>query len=557
MKDLIYRDWAYICLILILVLASVYVVTTFNHGFFTAVDEGYFLIKLKEAYEGGIITGKSQWNLIAIHWFPYLDLTSKANSYLASCILRWFTILVFTITCCVKFRKDRVFRYFAIFLLAYFSCGQDFGLSYIPMQTCILCWALCSYLLFQYYQNRIVKAFYILTCGFCLGISGFIVITGTIALTPLFVVMIIANSKNDKALIALNLLYLLGGFILALTYVNFMVCPLIDIIDAMVETAQYFSKNGHNYDGISFLRQYVKFLCELSHMIIYIVGAFYLSSLCKNKIVSLMVYTLAILFYFILSPIMGGETVYILTICFVAIPLLFRNNISEVFSNLSEEKLLYCFLFLFPILAPLGTNCPLEVRMNNYIASWLFIFFSYEYKMEYRDFKILIVPLILLLIWPICNLIKGNLNYDNRFHFTQGYGHFSEISLSSKQAQYFNNINNIIKDYGYQPRKSVLFTTMYDYATLYAIDAVNSSNFYHTENFQFFDKSKMLAPDFIILCPYDSTLIGKELQAMPWGWPNEFDSYDIGSPESITYGLPDYILDNRKLYCRRTLKVNR
>lgn len=561
MKHILYREWVYICAAFVLVTSAAYAVSTFNRGFFTAVDEGYFLIKLKEAYEASTITGKSQWNLIAIHWFPYLDLTSKVNSYIATCILRSITILFLTTTCCIRYKKERVFRYFTIIVLVYYIFEQDFGLNYVPMQNAVLSWALCSYLLFQKYENRCAKDLLLVVCGFLLCLSGFIVVTGAIAVTPLFVIMIIVNARNNKPRIFSNLFFFVIGCFLSLVYINFIVCPLKDIYKAMMDTANYISKSGHGYDGLSFLRQYLVFSCRLSIIIIYLVGVYYISSFFKNKMVSSAIYILAAILYYVASPVMGPSTKYMLLVGVVSIPLFFSNNVISLFERLtlSEKELLYLFLFLFPILAPLGTNLPLEARLHNYIVSWLFIYFSYEYEPRFEKYHVLVAPsLILLFVMPIYGLIKLNWNYTDNFHFIKGNKNFSELSITSNQANYLNNLYEIIEKYRYQPGKSVLFTTMYDYSTLYAIDAVNSTNFYHTENFHYFDKSKMISPDFVILCPRDSAILSEELKAMPWGWPEEFDTYDIGNPETkgeLTEMLPDDLLENRKLYCRRRLKV--
>lgn len=556
MKSILYRDWVYICLVLVLSLTALYAFSTFDRGFITAFDEGYFLIKLKEAYEATAITGKSQWNLIAIHWFPYLDLTSKVNSYLAACLLRWFTIIILTITTCVLYKKERVFKYLAIYILVCYGFEPDMGLSYVPMQTSVLCWALCAYLLFQKYENRSLKAILLVVCGFCLCLSGFIVVTGAIAVTLLFVIMIIVNAKNNKARIFSNLFFFFVGCVLSLVYINYMVCPLMDIYNAMMDTAKYISKSGHGYDGFSFLRQYLVFFCRLPIVIFYLVGVYFVSSFFKNRIVSSIIYILAAILYYVAVPVMGASTKYILLVSVVSIPLLFSNNVTSLFKRVtfSEKELLYCFLFLFPILAPFGTNLYIEARLHNYIVSWLLIYFSYEYEQKFEKYRVLVMPsLILLFFMSIYGLIKLNWNYTDNSHFTKGNKNFSEISITSKQANYLNNLYEIIEKYGYQPGKSVLFTTMYDYSTLYAIDAVNSSNFYHTENFHYFDKSKMISPDFVILCPRDSAILSKELKAMPWGWPEEFDIYDIGNPErqdELTKWQPN-ILENRKLYCRR------
>lgn len=552
MKYFLYKNCIYICLILALICASVYQVSTYNNGFFTAVDEGYFLLKLREAYEMSAITGKSQWNLIAVHWFPYIDLTNKAYSNLATCILYWVSIIVYTFTSCIIYRRERFLFYLAVFFLVYFR--NDFGLNYVPMQASVLGWALCAYMLFRYYENKHIKHFLLVICGFCLCLSCFIIITGAIALFPLFLVMIIKNAEKCKSRIASNILFFFGGYFLCLLYVHFIICPLNDIIDAMKDTANYISKSGHGYDGVSFFRSYIAFSCKLMHVVFYVTGVYYVSSLLNNRFASWAVYILAVAFYYFKSPIMGEATKSVLFVSLLAIPLLFSVKLTNLFKNISEEKLHYIFLFLFPIIAPLGTNMGVEARLHGYVVSWLFVFFLYENKQEYKKYKFLIVPLFLLMLIPVYRLFRDNWNYDDRFHFTHGSKNFSSVSLTEKQMNYFNRIYRIISKYNYKPNKSVLFTTMYDYSTLYALDAVNSTNFYHTENFHYFDKSKMISPDFVILCPYDSILIAKELHAMPWGWPQDFDSYNIGNPETMdesTNMLPDNIFENRKLYCRR------
>ena len=79
MKDILKKDWMYLLLLVGLAILTFMQVANFRFGFFTAYDEAYFLLKLQEAYDMSCITGKSQWNLIAVHWFPYLDLTSKSK----------------------------------------------------------------------------------------------------------------------------------------------------------------------------------------------------------------------------------------------------------------------------------------------------------------------------------------------------------------------------------------------------------------------------------------------------------------------------------------------
>ena len=87
----------------------------FDSGFFSKADEAYCLIKCRDAYDN-IITGKSQWDLIAVRWFPYFDLTDKVSSCWSAFILLIATAFNATLSACVLARKNMIFKYLSIFL---------------------------------------------------------------------------------------------------------------------------------------------------------------------------------------------------------------------------------------------------------------------------------------------------------------------------------------------------------------------------------------------------------------------------------------------------------
>ena len=191
MKELIKLEWVYLLMIIGLAVLTFMQVSNFRFGFFTAYDEAYFLLKLQEAYDMSCITGKSQWNLIAIHWFPYLDLTSKVNSAWAGSILIWFTTIVVTITSCVLFDKKRVVKYFALAWLFLFGIGDS--IQYVSMQTAVLTWALCAFLIFNKSEIPWKKALFAILCGICLGFSLFIIIPAALVLLACVALVILIS----------------------------------------------------------------------------------------------------------------------------------------------------------------------------------------------------------------------------------------------------------------------------------------------------------------------------------------------------------------------------
>lgn len=258
MKDFFKREWLYLLMIVGLVVLTIIQVSSFRFGFFTAYDEGYFLLKLQEAYDMSCITGKSQWNLLAVHWFPYLDLTSKVNSYLASSILIWISVLMVTGVSCILYDKRRFIKYLALTWLFLFGCGG--ALSYAPMQTAVLTWALCAFMLFHHAKSIHVKATFASLCGLLLGLSAFIIIPAALVLSVLIALVIIVVYNQNWKQVLLYLSSVVVGMLVAILYIHLCICDLGQIVDAMLFAASYIGKSGYGYDGMSFVVQYVLFL---------------------------------------------------------------------------------------------------------------------------------------------------------------------------------------------------------------------------------------------------------------------------------------------------------
>lgn len=553
MKDILKREWFYLLMILGLAILSFMQVSTFRFGFFTAYDDAYFLLKLQEAYDKSCITGKSQWNLIAIHWFPYLDLTSKFNSALAGCILIWVSIIAVAVTSYVLFDKNRVIKYFALTWLFMFGLGGS--IQYVSMQTAALSWALCAFMLF--YKSDIFwkKTLYAILCGVCLGFSVFIIMPAALALLGCVALLIIIPHWRDWRRMLLYLGSGIVGVLLTCLYVHVVVCPLGDILKAMLYTATYIGKSGYHYDAASFIVQYALFFRDCLFVILAFVGSYWLSKRINNKWIGGITYVAMILVYThyqvkpIISPSMFMMSVPIL-------PFLFDNLSGFKWKDLKKaETWFYLFVFAFPIIASFGTNTALNGRIRFFVVAWLFLWFEYEFKHPLKDYKRVYAAVILLFAIPLTDTLKAYQNRDDSHHFTRGNKYFAEIALTEKQVDYFNNVYDILEEYNYQPKQSAILTALYDYCSLYAFDAVNAANYHQVQNFKYFPKEKMIEPDFIFLCKWDSIVMAKDLEELPWGWPEEFDAYYVGTPEpdgAPWINHPE--LETRTLYCRKSLK---
>ena len=235
------------------------------------------------------------------------------------------------------------------------------------------------------------------------------------------------------------------------------------------------------------------------------------------------------------------------------IPFLFGNFSNFKLDQLKNtDSLFYLFIFSFPIIASLGTNTALSSRIHCFVAAWLFLWFEYENKFKDEHYNRVLISVLLLFILPLNGVIKSYNNRDNSHHFTRGNKNFAEIALTEKQVDYFNSVYDILEDYNFKPNKSVVLTAVYDYCCLYAFDAVNASNYHQVQNFHYFPKENMIKPDFVFLCKWDSIVMAKELADMPWGWPEEFDAYYVGTPEDEKAAYVNHPeLERRTLYCRK------
>lgn len=555
MKEILKKDWPYLFLIIILTGLSVISVTGFRFGFFTAYDEAYMLLKLQEAYDMSCITGKSQWNLIAVHWFPYLDLTSKIYSCLATSILMWATIIVITITACILYDKKRIFKYLGLTFLVYFLTGS---LSYVPMQTAVICWSFCAFMLFNHFKKPWLKNIFASICGFFLGFACFIIIPAALALLGCITIMICILYWNDKK----NMFIYLGsgiiGVIFSVLYMHIFVCNINDIVDAMMFTASYIGKSGYRYDSKSFLFQYGLFIRDFIFVILAYVGAYFLSNLIKNKYLNSILFCILLIIYthYQVKPHIT-PTMFLSGI--VIIPFLFSDRKNIKLSDFhNADTWLYLFMFVFPFIASLGTNTALGARITHFAVAWLLLHFEQEYKHPHENWNKVVLGITILFIIPLSSNIKEFKQRDDSYHFTRGNKNFAELAITKKQKEYFDNVYDILEEYNFQPHKSVILTAGYDYCCLYAFEAINSSNYHQVQNFKYFPKEKMIEPDFIFLCKWDSIVMAKDLQEMPWGWPENFDKYYVGTPEpdDAPWNIhPE--LETRNLYCRKSLKTSK
>ena len=326
-------------------------------------------------------------------------------------------------------------------------------------------------------------------------------------------------------------LSLVGGILLTILYVHIFVCDLFQIYDAMQFTATYFTKSGYKYSPLDIIVQ-LGLLARDGLLCLFIcAGIFSISKKLYARSISIAGIFMVLAFLTYIHYQIRPQTSVSLIILSVIILIAIETEGLRMGGGKIDGQIYSLLLITHPLIASIGTNTYIGSRMICFAIAWLFLFYEkrdiYNTNMQKLPFIVSVCILLLLHILPSVNPFVVN----SGIHFNKGNKDFAELILTDDQADYLNNVWDTMNEHGYVPDSSVVFTTEYDWATVYAIEAKLSSNFYQKRNFLFFPKDKMLKPDFVFMCAWDKMEIGNALHEMPWGWPQEFDSIFVGSPE--------------------------
>lgn len=568
MKEIIKQNWLFFFLLIGMICNCICQCSMYGGSFFTLWDEPYCLLKCRDAYNH-IITGKSQWDLIAVNWFPYLDLTSKISSSWASFILILATLLNTTIAMYLISRKKDFVKYAAVFLLLLLPVisggyaaeiqnriGWTTCINYLVLQVFLLGSSFSIFLLYYYRQENSIKYISLLITGILVGLSVFVILPSGVLMILLYMAHILLFNYKNREIWKYCVLYL-AGILCSLIYVHLCIADIFVIFREMRFTASYVAKSGFGYTPLDFAKSLEQILADLALLTPLGIGIYSLASKIEEKtnkylelliiLIYIFVYTIFIWKKFEYLPTTSMFIIFLILFVFVCL--------SEQTKKSTNQILQLLFLFVTPIVCSIGTNTNMWGRIGCFMIPWGILWLIVE--QQSADFKSkfeLQIAMILILFIPI-SFNSARMVYHNKKYatekFLEGSRGIAELDLTKEQACYFHKVNDIIRQYNYLPNNSIVFASVRDYCTIYAFDAKLSSNFHLPCNFPFFI-DKMISPDFIILSEAD--YYKETLKDMQWGWPDEFDVYYLDSPETICRKLIGETTDTRILYCRKSLK---
>jgi len=172
-----------------------------------------------------------------------------------------------------------------------------------------------------------------------------------------------------------------------------------------------------------------------------------------------------------------------------------------------------------------------------------------KYKKEIQF--IYVVMFLVIISHPVLSFTSSVKRNDTAKYYFKSETPISTMVLNKKQKEYYDNVYLILKEYNYIA-KDLIFATQLDHMTITAFSATPCGIFFQPMDFLAdVNKSNLKKPDFIFLTKFDLTLISDTLKLQKWSFPEEFDQYLVGTPETYETGYST----ERTLFCRKTRKI--
>ena len=511
------KQIGHIILLLIAIFIVGYRLISVNVGFNTTYDEAFFLLSLRDAYNG-VIYGETQWNLLMIHLFPYLNLYDKAQSYLANILLGLTSVGILTIiTYKLHPAKGAWLRYLSLYMLSLtLFLYENQELTYVSLQMFFLTIAL-AFLVWMFnskkWQENILCAFIV---GNSMAMSFFTIIPSAILILLVIFILIIWKFWKQWKICGITMASGIIGIISGFFIFHFFITDLNDVFAAMYETAQSVTTLHRGYDPLSFIIQIGFVLRDWLFCACMCLGTYYFvshssshisSSKLLYKAILSALYMAIIILYAIyqrkpqISPALLFSGLIIIS-CFA----LLRNpiNLKHIVTFDSGFKVI---LFFFPLIASIGTNIYLGQRMGCFMFSWVLLLAlmcdeTYQFK-----HAVWLASCLAVLLPSFQWCYSTSVEKSTKTYFDRAGSPIFNIMLTSKQVAYFEQVDSVLSMYDFDPKEDVVLGLNEDFATLYAFNVQKTVRPYQYEDVIYTTHYDNLTPRFIFIAKWERDII--------------------------------------------------
>lgn len=514
-------------------------------------DEGFLMLTVHDAMNG-VVRGGSLWPNMVVSFLGERICFSMLSLRIADAVLSITSGLLFWLITFPKATRNSLSS-IAYLVLVMFVLSPIGGimLSYNGISRFSLL-LVCSASFRLFFDDEKWRGLWAVLIGFALVMSFFSILPSSVMVGGAVCVLIVIRFwKQWQKMLKIFGMFTIGA-VVGVLIIHFFVADLRNVYVSMMETAQTITKVNRGYDPISFLLKTILFFRDMSLCILTFLGIIVVSLFFKRNGYSWLAslfFIVAFILYWKYQQKPGVSLGMKMSFLWL-LPLFnkwFDKQLPPLKQLFSFDFVFNLFLCIFPVLAVMGTNLPLGVKVGWFVVPWALLAWRLGFDGENNLFRrdLLLAFSIMLLIVNIRQI--SLIDSTQRIVYE---GPLKGMRLNPTQEKHFDEVEKILKNYHYQRGKSVVFSTQLSMATLCYFESVPCGLFFQPMDFVAHASDNLAVPDFLFLCEFDELMADEALNNMPWGWPEEFDKYYVGTPESKD---PGYSTE-RWLYCRRSLK---
>lgn len=387
--------------------------------------------------------------------------------------------------------------------------------------------------------------------GICWTLGFFSILPGAVLLAGCLLLLFFTRFWAEWKKIIVYLLATISGIFISVLLIHLCVNDIHNVFDAMIETGKTVTTLNRGYDPLSFFINLLLFLRDWILCVMVIVGIMHVSERINSMgfkwFAQVFLVGMMLVYMYYQKKPMVTLSMFMSSIW---VTQLYHNRKLMIHNKsiLNFETALNIFLIFAPIILSIGTNTYLGGKMAFFMLPWTLLIYRLGWKSQSIPMrKEVCFVICILLIVPFAQFVK-----QTRVDSVQvEKGPLKGMHLTKQQAMHFIECERIVSDYNFQPKRSVIYSTQLGMMTTCYLNGINCANYFQPMDFVAHARQDNLPiPDFLFLCDYDITISGDAMREIGWGWPDDFDVYDVGTPETIDVGYPT----TRKLYCRKSLR---
>lgn len=534
-----------------MILVTLFGVYTLPHGIDSVYDEGYLFLTVKSALEGKIV-GATQSPVIIAELLG----DSVCSSILYMRIVRFcltllsgFIFFAFTFKLICKPKESWIYLILCFLMLS--PClMHGLVISYNQLALFFQCTSIALFVIIIYGKKR-WKFLSSFVLGVCLLCSVFVILPSAILLAVSLLLLLIYRFKADVKLLIEILVGIGIGIGVGGVFFNYCIMDLDSVFREMSIVADNIQELDRGYDLRSFIIKLLLFFRNWVLMCITLIGiitvSYKLQKYSWNFIGGIFFILLSLIYYHYQKDPVITFSMFMSIMLLICV---FNKQNGVIFNSnplgrIDFDDAFNIFLLFTPIILSLGTNTFIGGKMGYFLLPWAILLYRWGFCNVELNFRFEVVFIIVLLLatsgFRLYNAFAKEIYYiDN--------GPLKGMYLPEVKYKHFSLCDSIMSQYAYERRKSVIYSNQLGMMTVCYLDAVNCANYFQPMDFLKYSKTdSLMTPDFLILSDFDEKVSGNAIKEYGWGWPNEFDKFYIGTPESGDYG---YSTD-RWLYCRK------